>query len=293
VPVTDEGLDVGNTDFGDPDDRDEDGIIDDEDNCPTVPNPEQEDDDGDGIGDACDVHPEEPAPEPPPCMVMSLFNPYLRSGPGTDYEQQGILLANSPVPVSGQATGTDGALWWQLSDGRWVRSDLVVLFGQCDIPSVVPPVLPTAEPTAEPTEESPVPPGTWGGCGSCGSCGPHPAAECVLSPERDCLWDPYTCHYVPPPPALQMIFAYCDYNTLLGAVRVDYSSGDGATIASYSYDISDPALVVEQVTSTATSLNFELNCSDLWYSTPMTVAVEDSLGRALSTAFTVVVIGGQ
>lgn len=38
---------------GDAGDGDSDGVPDDVDNCPGVPNPEQEDSDGDGVGDAC------------------------------------------------------------------------------------------------------------------------------------------------------------------------------------------------------------------------------------------------
>jgi Ca2+-binding RTX toxin-like protein len=40
-----------------PSDPDGDGVPDGEDNCPAIPNPDQEDTDGDGIGDACDQTP--------------------------------------------------------------------------------------------------------------------------------------------------------------------------------------------------------------------------------------------
>ncbi|MBI5959831.1 MAG: hypothetical protein HY866_13910, partial [Chloroflexi bacterium] len=41
-------------------------------------------------------------------------------------------------------------------------------------------------------------PGGWGACGSCSTCG-YTTSECVTSPDGQCLWDPATCAYVPPP----------------------------------------------------------------------------------------------
>jgi hypothetical protein len=48
--------------------RDEDSLLDGDDNCPGVPNDPQTDTDGDGIGDPCD-----PTPLPEPGLVGSLM----------------------------------------------------------------------------------------------------------------------------------------------------------------------------------------------------------------------------
>ena len=54
VPNSDQ-LDSDDDDIGDAcdDDSDNDGVVDSDDNCPIVPNPDQEDSDKDGVGDAC------------------------------------------------------------------------------------------------------------------------------------------------------------------------------------------------------------------------------------------------
>jgi hypothetical protein len=53
-------------------DRDGDGVPDDEDNCPDVPNADQADSDGDGLGDACDDCAGTIIPEPAPTSSRGL-----------------------------------------------------------------------------------------------------------------------------------------------------------------------------------------------------------------------------
>lgn len=71
------------------------------------------------------------------CMAGSNTGANLRSGPGTDFDRLGALAASEPADVIGQATGSDGFVWWQLADESWVRSDLVEEAGLCEnVPEV-------------------------------------------------------------------------------------------------------------------------------------------------------------
>ena len=83
----------------DPNDLDGDGIPNDEDNCPTVFNPDQEDSDGDGIGDACDECPFFPNPNGGPC-------------PYTIYELKQDDLVGRTVIVEGVVTASSGGAWF-------------------------------------------------------------------------------------------------------------------------------------------------------------------------------------
>lgn len=77
----------------DPNDRDGDGIPNDQDNCPDVANSDQADRDSDGHGDACDACPDTPNPGANPCP----FSIYA--------VKQGTVTAGTSVLVEGIVTG--------------------------------------------------------------------------------------------------------------------------------------------------------------------------------------------
>lgn len=67
------------------------------------------------------------------CTVQTGTNVNMRSGPGVNF-------GASPTPmrpvdrfeVTGQATGTDGRVWYRLENDYWVRNDVVRASGSCD-----------------------------------------------------------------------------------------------------------------------------------------------------------------
>ena len=82
----------------------------------------------------------------------------LRDGAGTNFNAVGSLEAGQTADAVGQAQGADGFVWFNLSTGAWVRSDVIVSEGPCDsLPVVASPDAPAApvapaEPAA--TEEA-------------------------------------------------------------------------------------------------------------------------------------------
>jgi hypothetical protein len=73
------------------------------------------------------------------CGARASNTVNLRSGPGTDYDKAGTLEAGRTALIVGQATGSDGSVWWKLDSGNWVRSDVVTAGGNCsDVPVVEP-----------------------------------------------------------------------------------------------------------------------------------------------------------
>lgn len=78
-----------------------------------------------------------------PCAIAWGTDINLRGGPGMEYPIRRGVPANYRARPDAYATGTDGAIWWRLVEGIWIRSGIVVAAGAClDLPTVPLPPLP-------------------------------------------------------------------------------------------------------------------------------------------------------
>lgn len=65
------------------------------------------------------------------CTVAVVSDVNVRTGPGRAYPARGSMLANQSARPDGRAAGTDGRLWWRLTPGAWLSSDVVFAVGAC------------------------------------------------------------------------------------------------------------------------------------------------------------------
>jgi hypothetical protein len=65
------------------------------------------------------------------CSIGSDRTVNMRSGPGTTFNEAGQIVAGVTVQGNGQAIGGDGYTWWRLTNGAWVRGDVVNAATNC------------------------------------------------------------------------------------------------------------------------------------------------------------------
>ncbi|MBC7814120.1 MAG: SH3 domain-containing protein, partial [Burkholderiales bacterium] len=73
------------------------------------------------------------------CSVSAISDVNQRSGAGTNFSVAGTLAGGSSADVDGQTVGADGLIWYRLTTGSWVRSDVVTAETACSQVAVVMP----------------------------------------------------------------------------------------------------------------------------------------------------------
>lgn len=67
------------------------------------------------------------------CTITTPESINVRVGPGVEYPQRGSMLANQSANPTGRGIGTDGRVWWQLTPGAWVSTDITFAGGDCTV----------------------------------------------------------------------------------------------------------------------------------------------------------------
>ncbi len=71
------------------------------------------------------------------CMITASSDVNIRSTASVDAAVTGVLRAGQSATVDGQTTGSSGAIWYRVSGGGYIRSDVVKSSGDCSaLPSV-------------------------------------------------------------------------------------------------------------------------------------------------------------
>ena len=91
-------------------------------------------------------------PNDPTCRALTNTALRLRGGPGTNYDQIGLLNAGSVVPIIGRIGSNE---WWQVRVNvtiGWISAAYTTVYGICSgVPTVQPPPSPTPAVSATPS----------------------------------------------------------------------------------------------------------------------------------------------